>query len=456
MDLSVTTLIPLAAFTLSLLATRLSLGTGISVALAVGYFHGIIRANILSVATSFLFDSAVLGVYVGLYFSKSKTIESSQSKTIIKWITALTLWPLIVSVIPQNDVLIQFVAFRATAWFLPMIWIGSRLGDDDLYWITVTLAGLNLVAFCFGIYEFRYGLYALYPINEVTFIIYKSGDVAGTNLRIPATFLNAHTYGGTMACSLPLLLGQLTGSNAKRRLVSVLLFAGVVAACGGIILCAARHPVVVAGLLLLGTWILTGLSPRIGFGLLVGIGVLAIAASGNERLQRFTTLGETSSVVLRLRGSINESFLDIFAAYPLGAGMGSSAGTSIPYFLMDVAPMPIGLENEYCRILVDQGWVGLFLWLAFLFWVHWPPPRTRPPNAARPIVILIYAMSLTTWGTAVIGTGLLTAIPSAVLLLVQMGVIIGQKNRPSKRQTTSNRQQGNMPEGAGGRQLIGD
>ena len=64
--------------------------------------------------------------------------------------------------------------------------------------------------------------------------------------------------------------------------------------------------------------------------------------------------------------------------YPFGAGMGSAVGTSIPYFLADVAPEQIGLENEFSRILVDQGWFGLGGWLAFVGWLY-----VRPPPAGR-------------------------------------------------------------------------
>ena len=101
---------------------------------------------------------------------------------------------------------------------------------------------------------------------------------------------------------------------------------------------------------------------------------MAVAAD-NERLQRADTLEDTEFVSERIRASANESFFELMVQYPAGAGMGSAFGTSIPYFLADPTPTAIGLENEYSRILVDQGLVGLGLWLAFLVWLlHRPPP----------------------------------------------------------------------------------
>ncbi|MGC3968261.1 MAG: hypothetical protein QM775_13090 [Pirellulales bacterium] len=303
---------------------------------AVGYFHGIVRANFVSTYTTFLFDFAVLGMYLSLLLRPPPATQGSGKSKIVPWITALILWPLIVSAVPQNHILVQFVAFRATAWFLPMLWVGSRVTLADLRVVALTLALLNLVALAFGVAEYHYGVQAFYPLNAVTQIIYNSSDVAGGHLRIPSTFLNSHSYGGTMVCTLPFILGLLL--KRVSDLEKALLFAGLVAAAGGIFLCASRQPVVVAALLLFIAWAITGFSPRIAVGLAVALVVLGVTTSGNERLLRFTNLTETSHVAMRIRGSVNESFLEYLASYPFGAGMGSSVGTSIPYFLADEAP----------------------------------------------------------------------------------------------------------------------
>ena len=57
----------LVAFAVVLLATFRSLGWGLLAVVAVGYFSGVIRANYLGVFTTFMFDAAVLGLYVGYF-----------------------------------------------------------------------------------------------------------------------------------------------------------------------------------------------------------------------------------------------------------------------------------------------------------------------------------------------------------------------------------------------------
>ncbi|HYP13715.1 MAG TPA: hypothetical protein VEQ63_07315, partial [Bryobacteraceae bacterium] len=44
-------------------AARRSLVAGLSAMLAAGYIYGITRANLLSPATHFLFDAALIGLY---------------------------------------------------------------------------------------------------------------------------------------------------------------------------------------------------------------------------------------------------------------------------------------------------------------------------------------------------------------------------------------------------------
>ena len=104
--------------------------------------------------------------------------------------------------------------------------------------------------------------------------------------------------------------------------------------------------------------------------------------------------------------------------------MGSAAGTSIPFFLAHLTPELIGLENEYSRILVDQGWFGLAGWLALLGWLYARPPPARPPAPWRLGVVLMYSVTLACWATAFIGTGMLASIPGTFFLLTQMGVLV--------------------------------
>jgi hypothetical protein len=302
--------------------------------------------------------------------------------------------------------------------------IATRLTGDELTTLTRALGILNLVALAGGFYVYQYGVEALYPLNAVTQIIYLSKDVAGYEYyRVPSTFLSAAAYGGTMLYTLPYLIGQLFGSrvNPADRVLSA---AGVVAAGAGILLCAARMPVVMFAAASLVALICSRLNAKVA---LFAVGLAAtglLIAQTDERLQRAATLEDTEMVSDRIRSSANESFIDLLVSYPLGAGMGSSAGTSVPYFLADRAPKQIGLENEFSRILIDQGWFGLACWLVFLFWLFRSPPDTRLAGSRWGLgVMLMYSLCMPTWATGFIGSGNLSAVPQSVLLLTQMGIL---------------------------------
>jgi hypothetical protein len=417
----------IAAFTATFLATYRSLGWGFAALLAVGYVNGVVRANYLSVYTTFMFDAAVLGLYLGFILTWSLSGPGAGGGA-VAFVVFLITWPALLTGFPANHYLVQLVAMRATVWFLPVLLVATRLRAHDLTVLTRGLAVLNLVTLAAGVYLYRYGVEALYPMNAVTYIIYKSNDIAGFKYhRIPSTFLSAHAYGGTMVLTLPFLVDRLAGVGV-RPLDRYLAMSGVIAAAGGLLMCGARSPVVLFLVTLLVAWPLSRFSLKVLAVMAVLIGGSLFVASGNERFQRASSVIDSEAVAGRVAMSANASFLQLLADYPMGAGMGSSVGTSIPYFLTDVAPEQIGLENEYCRILVDQGWIGLGGWLAFVGFLFIPPPRPwrRPWQLG---VLLMYALCLATWLTAFIGTGLLAAVPCAVLLLTQMGLLAAVRER---------------------------
>jgi hypothetical protein len=107
--------------------------------------------------------------------------------------------------------------------------------------------------------------------------------------------------------------------------------------------------------------------------------------------------------------------------HPLGNGLGGG-GTSLPYFLQDRVRDPVVIENEYGRIMAEQGIPGLLIWLAFLLWVFTrPAPRRSDPwFAGRRVARLWCAIS---FAIAPLGTGLLTAIPGTATLMLFVGWI---------------------------------
>ena len=156
--------------------------------------------------------------------------------------------------------------------------------------------------------------------------------------------------------------------------------------------------------------------------ILIGISWLAF---GEERLQRFTELQNTQMVSERIVGSVNMNFFEAAATYPFGNGLGGG-GTSIPYFLQNRIEKPVLIENEYARILLEQGLVGLALWVAFIIWVliRPQPPRTDPWFVGRRLAWVTCAAY---FATGLIGTGLLTSIPHTCLLLLDVGWVGAQQ-----------------------------
>ena len=103
----------------------------------------------------------------------------------------------------------------------------------------------------------------------------------------------------------------------------------------------------------------------------------------------------------------------------MGNGLGGG-GTSIPYFLESQLNKPIEVENEYGRMLLEQGIIGLLIWTAFILWFV--------TNRAGFVKDAWFAGRRMAWWlaifsicSAVIGIGLLTAIPSTFLFLLAIG-----------------------------------
>jgi hypothetical protein len=424
-----TFLFPLFAFLFALAFTRVSIGWGLGVTIGIGYFSGIVRANFLSINTTFMFDAAVLGLYVGMMaFRLSSVWNALETKTGL-WLKALMIWPALLCCIPVNDYLIQLVALRGSLWYLPILLIATQLSVSDYTRVGMCLSLLNLVTLAVSLYLMRNGIEALYPVNEVTEIIYISKDVGAENLhRIPSTFLSSHAYGGTMMGSITILCGLILGRKSDLSF-KVLFSLGLASALAGIVICSARQPLVVGAFTLCFAWVVSGYSLR-------HVGVYAVIVAGvgylistNERFQRVLTLYDSSFLQGRLHGSLNANLGELMLNYPFGAGLGSSVGTSIPHFLASRAPTPIGMENEFCRIYVDQGIIGLSLWVGFLAWLLF-----RIPVKQSYVVQMAYAATIAIWVTSFIGTGLLSSVPGTAILMMQMGIVAGARNRRTANQ----------------------
>jgi len=411
------------------LAGRQSLVRGIGVVVTVGYFYGILRANLIEPASHFIFDACALGFYVSQLTRTVGADERFRSRHVKAWAVLLTLWPLLLLAVPLQDPLVQLVGFRGHVFLLPFLVFGARLTPRQWYSLAIWYGALNLVTLGFAALEFFVGLERFYPRSAVTELIYLSRDVAETAFRIPATFTSAHAYGGTMVTSIPLLLGAWE-QRRHARADTLALLGGLAAAILGVFLAAARVNAVILFLLLIAA--LPALVVRMNFlratslaMIVVGIGWVV---SREERLQRFETLRDTDVVQNRIAGSVNDNFLEAARKHPFGNGLGGG-GTSLPYFLQNqTANSTLVVENHYAYVLLEQGIPGLALWVGFLVWVLMPGGGRRhsPWRTALRCTRVLVAAFL---AVGMIGIGLFVSVPQSALLLLGMGWLAAREPR---------------------------
>lgn len=406
------------AFGGTYLAGRRSLRAGLIVLLLIGYFYGILRANLLSTATYFLFDAALIGLYLSNCWKASSPLQVRNSAPILVWLVLLIGWPVLVCLLPFQPLLVSLVGLRGNTFLLPVLFLGSRLRDKDLLFVANGVAVWNLAALAFAVAEYFTGVPRFYPMSAITTLIYVSGDVGDGFFRIPAIFSSAHAYGGTMLVTLPLLIGAWTRTESRRQ--RFLTVAGIGAAMTGILMSATRTNFVLGCAALLVVFFTTRMkrATRLVFVLLVA--AAGIASVSNVRFQRFKTLGDTEAVAERIAGSVNRGFLEIMVQYPLGNGLGGG-GSSMPYFLYADIRNPIGLENEYSRILCEQGVIGLLLWCAFIVWFLCCAPVAFGKGPWQNGRRLAWCLSLCNLATGLIGIGMLTSIPATVIFLLNIG-----------------------------------
>ncbi len=411
----------IAALVVCYWAGRRSLGQGLAALLAFGYFYGILRANLITTFSHFIFDAGLIGLYLSMRWGTFAKTGGSRSAPVRVWTILLIAWPVLLIAMPFQPLLVSLVGLRGSIFFIPLLLLGSRMKGQDLLEFSTGLALLNLVALGFAAAEYFLGVPRFFPYSPVTRIMYASGDVAGGFLRIPATFTSAAAYGGTMVASMPFMIGLWTAAlKPIQRLLGLITLP---AAMLGILMSATRSNFLY-GCAMIGFVLVSMKMTRKQRTLFVLIiGALATAALTNARFQRFKSLQDKEYVSERIAGSINRDFWEIVADYPMGNGLGGG-GTSIPYFLEGQVRNPIGMENEYARILAEQGIIGLLLWLAFLAWFYqrvgvafskgaWATPRK-----------LLWCYVALSFATAWIGTGLLTSIPSTVMLIIGAGFAV--------------------------------
>lgn len=426
----------LAAFVFSYLAGRRSLVASLCVLMTVGYAYGIVRANVPETFSHFIFDAAVVGLYATQLVRRPNAEERRRQRALSAWVTFLIVWPLLLFFVPVQTYEVQLVGLRGNIFMLPLIMLGARLKDEEVYKLALWLAVLNLLAFAVAGAEYFFGLERFFPHNQVTDIIYRGAvdeDYANpdrsTALRIPSTFTSAHAYAGMMVMTLVFLIGAWARRQEFGRWQGRLLNASMVASILGVFMAAARSPVIILGVILLTVFLTGRLKVHGWVSLVLILAGVGWAISSEARLQRFTTLSDVDYLGQRVSWSVNESFLDLAAEYPLGNGLGGG-GTSMPYFLQSEVVAPTSyMENEYARIMLEQGLLGLCLWAAFIVWLF----TRRLAHGSDPWYLgkrLAWATCLAFFCTGMIGKGLFTSIPGTALMLLSVGWIAVRRARP--------------------------
>ena len=413
-------LICLFALIVCYAAGRRSIAYGLIAVLFFGYMYGILRANLRVTASHFTFDAAVIGFYLSQKWFSAE-YNTRENSVLRYWLVVLICWPLLICLLPFQTILVSLVGLRGNAFLLPALLIGSRLTSRDLTKFAYGLCVLNLIALGFAGAEYFMGIERFYPENEVTQVIYASQDVAGAKyFRIPSTFVASAAYAGTMVVTLPFLYGAWSLSS-RSRWKSFFLLAGILSALLGVLMGASRSHFIVVTAMVVTAALMTRLSKAKQVVCVLVIAAVIVSAFTNKRFQRFESLKDKSMVADRIAGSVNRTFWEILSEYPMGNGLGGG-GTSVPYFLQSQVRTPILMENEYARILLEQGIIGLVMWIGFIGWLL-TRRNAFAKNSWHNGRRIGWTCCACYFGTGMIGIGMLTAIPQSMIFLLVGGWI---------------------------------
>jgi hypothetical protein len=396
-------------------AGRKSLVAGCLVVAAFGYAYGILRANLFSPLSFFIFDAAIVGLYASQFLSPARD-RTPPHPAMKLWLALLIGWPLLLVFLPFQTFMVSLVGLRGNMFLLPVLLLGSRFRSIDLYRLAIGLAVLNIFALMVAVAEYFMGIEPFFPYSPVTNIMYNSLDSAH-HYRIPSTFSAAHAYAATLVSTIPFLFGAWAQKFGSRK-EKLMLLLGLGSALFGVLLASTRSNLITAALLMVIAILSGKVTPMKRLLIATAVAAVIIAAMSNERFQRYKEL-DSDSVTDRIAGSVNRSFFEILLEYPMGNGLGGG-GTSIPYFLASQVNHPIGLENEYSRILLEQGLIGLLMWIAFVLWFLTNRSAfVKDAWATGRKMGWFYSASGLI--SASLGVGLLTSIPGSFLFLLIVG-----------------------------------
>jgi hypothetical protein len=410
------------SFIVCFTATCCGISAGVMSTMSIGYVYGILRGNIQEGSAHFIYDAGAIGMYLAMLMRPLSPWVKCRLQPFMPWFLCLVGWPILLFLVPTQDFLVQLVGLRGNIFFLPFLLVGVMIGSRECPQLARAIAVLNTVVFLFALAEVIFGVEHFYAaVNPVNVTIFRSNDVVyggRSHYRIPATFVSSAAYAGNMVASLPFLVGGFVQESRQSKWRYALAAAIGFAACG-VFLSGSRSAVVL--LLIMGV---VGAYPQRKRGVPSALWITVILIVGavvamTPRMQRFITLQDTDYVARRIHGSINGNFIKLALEYPMGNGLGGG-GTSLPYFLQNRLTSRVVLENEYARIIAEQGIPGFLLWVAFIFWLTMRAQGHRS-SQWRKGKSLARLFCLFSFASAPLGLGMLDATPGTEMLLILAG-----------------------------------
>src|SRR5262249_46265810 len=147
----------------------------------------------------------------------------------------------------------------------------------------------------------------------------------------------------------------------------IVTMAFIACAASAAFLSSTRTPALLLAALVLTMAVSARRTPTTVAGVIFVVIAVGYVISSDARFRRYETLGTEGVLAERIEWSVNRGLLDVIADAPLGHGLASAGGTSIPYFLAEDALPQEGLESEVSRLALELGIVGLAAWSLFAF-----------------------------------------------------------------------------------------
>src|SRR5437879_299379 len=93
-------LLCILAFATVLWAGLRSLATGLIALFAVGYSYGILRANLPTTFSHFIFDAGLAGLYLSQRWSRENPVTAKSTRELRTWTVLLIGWPVVLCFLP--------------------------------------------------------------------------------------------------------------------------------------------------------------------------------------------------------------------------------------------------------------------------------------------------------------------------------------------------------------------